>query len=102
MIRKIIYSPTFRCLTNPNPINISDMATFQRNKTHDSKVAVIVFIVVLNGMGVRPFTVGFLNRSFLITRMQNVGIIKLSMKILMSSVVTLKIGRNLFEMVVCW
>ena len=40
------------------------MAAFEGNKTRDSKVAVIVFIVVLPGMGARPFTAGFLNRLF--------------------------------------
>ena len=40
------------------------MAAFERNKTRDSKVAVISFIVVLTGMGARPFTAGFLNRLF--------------------------------------
>ena len=40
------------------------MAAFERNKTRDSKVAVVVFIVVLTGMGARPFTAGFLNRLF--------------------------------------
>ena len=34
------------------------MAAFKRNKTRDSKVVVIVFIVVLIGMGARPFTRG--------------------------------------------
>ena len=47
-----------------NPINISDMASFERNKTCDSKVAVIVLIVVLSGVGARPFTAGFLNGLF--------------------------------------
>ena len=43
------------------------MVAFERNKTRDSKVAIIVgplFIVVLTGMGARPFTAGLLNRSF--------------------------------------
>ena len=43
----------------------SDMAAFERNKTCDlKKVAVIVFIVVLTGMGERPFTAGFLTDYF--------------------------------------
>ena len=44
------------------------MAAFERNRTSDSKVVVIIvgplFIVVLTGMGGRPFTAGFLNRLF--------------------------------------
>ena len=40
------------------------MATFKINETRDSKVAVIVFIVVLTGMGSRSFTAGILNRLF--------------------------------------
>ena len=41
----------------------SDMTAFERNKTHDSKVAIIVLIVLI-GMGARPFTIEFLNRLF--------------------------------------
>ena len=40
------------------------MAAFERDKSCDSKVVVIVFIVVLTGMGARPFTAGFLNKLF--------------------------------------
>ena len=97
-IRKIIYSPTFWYLTDPNPINISDMTAFKRNKTYDSKVAVIVFIGVLTGMGARPFTAGFLNRLFYHEKHMLED--WLSMKIVMSVVKTFEIGQNLFERVV--